>query len=1545
MEIIRPARNSGAVEVKEPEFEPPRLQRQVSGSDDNARIFEEFEFFIDVFYRFSNNSFIPINSSEANLMKLIACYKVKCVAPHKFRLLNFGTSEDFERGITQLRENLFRSLEDEGFLNANTPWLRNLKRCIENISANGEQCYSEDLQKNEYFKLLNILRPLDLNRLRILLDKAKKAENDVKGKKVILLIGNTGAGKSTLTHHLCGSTFQPFDKGVIPDTIGPIAALESVHIGRSTTLSETRYVSAIPVQFRVRGILETFYICDTPGFLDVRGAEIELANVQGIVDAIKNAAEVYPVLLFNEGCTADKWGAFRNMLKTVAAFIPTAASNLGAFSYIFTKGWTIDDKKAINDALQEIINNLPQADAADTAYVALLDDICSKTHPELGWAKAFILNPLLQTPPKDTLLYAILSHQAKPITNCAYNFTYIRTDKSTEILRKECDVLEHVIKHLSDPKHFNFQLINYHFSLMKVINKAIPNSPLEESVINCKELVSSALISYIEEHKSKLVSKLFGTTLFSTPDEVREVEETCAEFLKCLDLLNSARNALKEHLDDFDEFPNRPSQLDEVEKIFKSQVLDLLTASRFNEIDFRLLRARLDRLKIAAAAFGGESKNWHSLVGNSIAQLQSLFESSFASIFGAVIAWKIPDCSIAFKVLKEAEIVLKDYLNLSKVSYDRAKELLKEAIVKKTQELDELWGDSLFLNGSHLADLEKVARDLEVVMKDIILREHYLNASIGGGEPLFELESIHNVFLEKVLNYVRRVIDSIKENIAKGGSALSTIKGKYDQIRRIQEIPSLMNFPKMNEVYRLDNIAKDHLGQFILNMIRETNDSLQLLIEQRTTVDSNVILSSCLRNLEGAKWLADVRETEYKDIDKVKSEIDKAYRGLCSKARASRLFCFSQEEEISFVAHLRLQLENSDCLREFLLPEVKDSIEEAKRCLKTYRVDVLSAIQAFVPTTIDLALKTEQLIKVEEIQTIRSYFNSSQKYGQLDCGENDVRKSFDGFVSSYIEAIHGQISQMFTRITSFDCSNTSLEYQEQLQHASNLIFCRVRELKLLFDASIDKEKFDYWCERFDTGFVRHLQKLEQELLSHLRNKDLAAYVKGSNVAQYLMMIDPFLTARVSKRFGEVGLQYFNALNDVGNNLDKYITEAIKRHDFLAAAQNIKRLRDAGDTAAKNQSKAALSLLAVEVMNLRISVLEDCYKIERYQDISRMDGLVATLKLLERAIEDTGDLLDEKLRKSVGQEFRVEAATILYAFVRKQKKMKHYLVISNFVEIEQRKQQIQNFLTYLKEGKLTERRCADGTLCVIDCDQIMSGVEKEIKTYFEDLEKKFNAIEDISELFTLNPAVVIQNLSSPQLPPSEYPIYRVKVVNALVVKIKSRVDLIKESSNSMEEKLRDLQSLNTVVERTCPNEVIGQVKILVEKYSLHMMDNHRQFIQSVDQDLRSPNCNAEHLHSSWLKAKEGGHSDAINKISESFDLEIKSLCVQIKQDVCDLNKIKSGISAFQRLHELKVAKVEEIVPSLKSDYEKIVQTLISCIQSSLSYFIPTSFICA
>ena len=44
---------------------------------------------------------------------------------------------------------------------------------------------------------------------------------------------------------------------------------------------------------------ETITICDTPGFGDTKGTEVEIANGLGIIHALKLAASVKPVLVIN----------------------------------------------------------------------------------------------------------------------------------------------------------------------------------------------------------------------------------------------------------------------------------------------------------------------------------------------------------------------------------------------------------------------------------------------------------------------------------------------------------------------------------------------------------------------------------------------------------------------------------------------------------------------------------------------------------------------------------------------------------------------------------------------------------------------------------------------------------------------------------------------------------------------------------------------------------------------------------------------------------------------------------------------------------------------------------------------------------------------------------------------------------------------------------------------------------------------------------------------------------------------------------------------
>ena len=62
--------------------------------------------------------------------------------------------------------------------------------------------------KNWKGNIINVIRPMNLAFVRELLLKAQKVEHTIQGKDVVLLLGVTGAGKSTTVNFLAGKEMQ-----------------------------------------------------------------------------------------------------------------------------------------------------------------------------------------------------------------------------------------------------------------------------------------------------------------------------------------------------------------------------------------------------------------------------------------------------------------------------------------------------------------------------------------------------------------------------------------------------------------------------------------------------------------------------------------------------------------------------------------------------------------------------------------------------------------------------------------------------------------------------------------------------------------------------------------------------------------------------------------------------------------------------------------------------------------------------------------------------------------------------------------------------------------------------------------------------------------------------------------------------------------------------------------------------------------------------------------------------------------------------------------
>ncbi|ETO02742.1 hypothetical protein RFI_34671, partial [Reticulomyxa filosa] len=192
----------------------------------------------------------------------------------------------------------------------------------------------------------------DIGLMLQLVEKAKEAANEIKDKNVILFIGGTGAGKSTLVHFLAGSKMEKQTVDGKPH-IAPVniinKALNNVTCSASAK-SETKYITAIPINLKELGVrstkLDNVVLCDTPGFEDTNGPEVDVANGIGIIKALQTCKSVKPVVLIR--------------------IIPSIQNHLSAFAYVFTK-FPDDQKESIHALVDDTYNNI-QEEEKDEGY-------------------------------------------------------------------------------------------------------------------------------------------------------------------------------------------------------------------------------------------------------------------------------------------------------------------------------------------------------------------------------------------------------------------------------------------------------------------------------------------------------------------------------------------------------------------------------------------------------------------------------------------------------------------------------------------------------------------------------------------------------------------------------------------------------------------------------------------------------------------------------------------------------------------------------------------------------------------------------------------------------------------------------------------------------------------------------------------------------------------------------------------------------------------------------------------------------------------------
>jgi len=231
-------------------------------------------------------------------------------------------------------------------------------------------------------QLLRTVRPVDLDLLLELLQAGQDSGDTMQDKDVLLLIGSTGSGKTSTIHYLAGSTFEEiivrgFDHLQILNVAHP--ALRKAKTS-SSTRSVTRSIQMIDITTESG---ETLVICDSPGFDDTDGAEVNIANGFRLVRAVHRAKRVKPVLVLSKNGIGDRFGAVSQVLRTITRLVGAGAGapvDPTPFAYAFTK---YDEKYAdrLYKQFRQKYKELTDAEREDRSFTAFVFDISQKTKP------------------------------------------------------------------------------------------------------------------------------------------------------------------------------------------------------------------------------------------------------------------------------------------------------------------------------------------------------------------------------------------------------------------------------------------------------------------------------------------------------------------------------------------------------------------------------------------------------------------------------------------------------------------------------------------------------------------------------------------------------------------------------------------------------------------------------------------------------------------------------------------------------------------------------------------------------------------------------------------------------------------------------------------------------------------------------------------------------------------------------------------------------------------------------------------------------------
>lgn len=246
-------------------------------------------------------------------------------------------------------------------------------------------------ESNRWQAAYQALRPMlkefqvfDIQKLFLLVEDARETGRKIKNQDIVLLLGPTGVGKSTTLHYLAGSKMEKVKlKGLTH--IKPKSGTVGHAVLRAVTTSpearsETQRLTAVPVSYvdPIEEKLQTLIVCDTPGFEDTAGPEVDIANSVGVVQTIRQCHSVKLVVLISQKGIGDRGQGLKKFILLLTKLMPNVLDHSRSFYYLFTK-YTSQEALQLPAFFQSIYMNRTSSEKQDLLFSGLLLQLIKQT--------------------------------------------------------------------------------------------------------------------------------------------------------------------------------------------------------------------------------------------------------------------------------------------------------------------------------------------------------------------------------------------------------------------------------------------------------------------------------------------------------------------------------------------------------------------------------------------------------------------------------------------------------------------------------------------------------------------------------------------------------------------------------------------------------------------------------------------------------------------------------------------------------------------------------------------------------------------------------------------------------------------------------------------------------------------------------------------------------------------------------------------------------------------------------------------------------------